>query len=181
MAPRTKFLTLPGRLGGKFGIGADAPRLAPGKVDLVRAQKPPHMLDMNVAERFGDQRPGPVGAACRRRLIELRQNASASLLAVFGLSPAIAGLGEAGQAILGVAHPPLRRGSSGAAERPANRPRRRALRRHQHDPRLQPRAVLGLARARQTLKLGALLGRQSDRCRFKAAHATLKSRLTHER
>src|ERR1700677_1637941 len=39
-----------GRLGGKFRIVADAPGFAPGEIDLLGAQKPPDVLDMNVAE-----------------------------------------------------------------------------------------------------------------------------------
>ena len=171
-----------GRLGREFGIVADAPGLAPGKVDLVRPQKPPVMLDLDVAERLGDLRPGPVGAALRRRRIEHRQDAPAGLLAISGFSSTIAGLGKAGQTILRIAHPPLRRRPGRAHERPANRPRRRAVRRHQDDARLEARAVLRLGRTRQVLKPGPLLTRQYDRGSLHQGRScNLESRLNNQR
>jgi hypothetical protein len=50
-----------GCLGREFGVVAFAPRLAAGEVDLVRAQKAPDILDMDVVERLGDERAAPVG------------------------------------------------------------------------------------------------------------------------
>ena len=46
------------RIGGKFGIVAEAPRLAPGKVDLLTPQETPDILDIDVAEALA--RSGPV-------------------------------------------------------------------------------------------------------------------------
>ncbi len=89
-----------GRLGCKFRIVADAPGFAPGEIDLLGAQKPPDVLDMNVAERLSDQRSGPIGAAFRRRRVEQRQNAAACIDPVFGLGAAIAGLRKASPTIL---------------------------------------------------------------------------------
>lgn len=163
-----------GGLGRELGVVADAPGFAPGKVDLVCAQKAPDILDMHVAERPGDQRPGPVDVAARRRRIEQRQNAAAVRRAILGLRPAIAGFRKAGETVPRVTHAPFRCRAGRAAERAPNRPRRRAIGRHEHDLRLQARAMLRFGRTRQTLKLGALLGRQYDRrCCREAAHAAL--------
>ena len=118
---------------------------------------------MNVAERLGDERAGPIGAAFRRRRVEQRQDALVRVDPVFGLCAAIAGLGKAGHAVFRVANPPFRCGSGRAPKRPANRQRRRAVRRHQHNSRLQARAVLRSPRPRQALKRGPFLERQDNR------------------
>ena len=89
-----------------------------------------------------------------------RQDAPVRLVIVFGFGAAIADLRKASQTILRVTHPPLRRRAGRTAERPANGPRRRAIRGHKHNLRLQARAMFRLGRTRQALKLGAFLYRQ---------------------
>jgi hypothetical protein len=126
-------------------------RFAARKVDLMRAQEAPDILDMNVAERLGDERPGPVGVTLgRRRLRSARRRRSVSI-------PYLA--------------------SAPRRSRSRARVQSRASRRHgghQRDLRLQARAMLGLRRARQAFELGPLLAYQYDRrCRAKAAHAAL--------
>jgi glutathione S-transferase len=49
-------------------LAADQPR----EVDLVGAQEPPDVLNINVAERLGQERAAPAGIAPRRRLIQQR-------------------------------------------------------------------------------------------------------------
>jgi hypothetical protein len=163
-----------GGLGRKFRVVALTPGFAPPQVDLLRAQETPNILHVNVAKPLGDQRPGPVRVAFRRRSVEHRQDAPVRLLVVSGLGPAIADFRKPRKSVLRVTNPPFRRRAGGAAERAANRPRRCAIGGHQHDPRLEARAVLRLGRPRHTLKLGPLLARQYDRRRLqKVAHATL--------
>ena len=48
-----------GGFGRKVRVVALAPGLASREVDLVAAQEPPDILDVNIAQRLGQQRPGP--------------------------------------------------------------------------------------------------------------------------
>ena len=79
-----------GRLGGKLGIVALAPRLAPRKVDLLRPQEAPDILLMHVAERRGDQRRGPARKARGRRTVENGKDALVGLGGVFALGATLA-------------------------------------------------------------------------------------------
>jgi hypothetical protein len=72
------------------------------------------------------------------------QNAPVRILVVSGLGPAITDFRKPRKSALGVTNPPFRRRADGAAERAANRPRRRSVGGHQHDPRRQARSALDL-------------------------------------
>ena len=77
-------------------------------------------------------------------------------------------------ASLGIADPPPRDRAGRASNCTSNRPARHAVRSQKHDPSPLPQTVLRPRRARQTIKIGAFLDRQNDRCRFRdAAHASL--------
>jgi len=52
------------------GVIALAPGFARRKVDLVLAQEAPDILNVNVAQRLGQQRAHPAGIARRRRLLQ---------------------------------------------------------------------------------------------------------------
>lgn len=54
----------------KVRVVALAPRLASRKVNLVAAQEPPDILDVNIAQRLGQQRAGPAHKSLRGRLIQ---------------------------------------------------------------------------------------------------------------
>ena len=163
-----------GRLGGKLGILADAPTLAPGQIDLLRPQETPDILFVHLAQRGGDQGRGPARVTGRRRAVEHAENTLAGVGRVAWCRTPLAGFVETGPALLGVAHPPLARRPGGAADRPRNRPRRYALGRQQHDPCPLPQPVLGPGRARQAIQLGPLRRRQNNRSRLRdAAHAPL--------
>ena len=114
------------------------------KTDGFVSVKPPNILHVERRQALGDQRPGPVRVAFRRRSVEHRQDAPVRLLVVSGLRPAIADFRKPGKSVLRVTNPPFRRRAGGTAERAVNRPRRGAIGRHQHDPRLEARAVLRL-------------------------------------
>lgn len=163
-----------GRLGGERGIFADAPRFAPGKVDLVGAQEAPDILLVHVSQGAGDQRPRPAPMAGRRRAIEHGENAPVRLGSVGRRGASLASLIKPGQALCRIAHPPLARRADRAANATGDRPRCQAVSRQQHDPCSLPHAMLALARTRQTLQFGTLIFRQYDRSRFKnTAHAAL--------
>ena len=51
-----------------------APGLASREVNLVAAQEPPDVLDVNIAQRPGQQRPGPACEPFWRRFIQQPQN-----------------------------------------------------------------------------------------------------------
>ena len=76
-----------GGLGRKFRVIALTPGFAPRQVDLLGAQETPNILHMNVAKPLGDQRPGPVGVAFRRRSVEQRQDAPVRLPVVSASAP----------------------------------------------------------------------------------------------
>jgi len=163
-----------GRLGGERGVLARAPRLAARQVDLLGPQEAPDILHVDIAERFGDQRTAPPREACRGRAVENRQNALVGLGRIFGLRAPVTGLVETSPPLLGKADPPLAGGANRAVDRPRNRPRRQALRRHQHDARSLAQPMFRLARTRQTFEFSALTLRQKNWGRFRdAAHAPL--------
>src|ERR1043166_3720530 len=53
-----------GGFGRKVRVVALAPGLASRKVNLVAAQEPPDILDVNIAQRLGQQRAGPARKSC---------------------------------------------------------------------------------------------------------------------
>src|SRR5215475_576147 len=60
--------------GRKVRVVALTPGLASREVDLVAAQKPPDILNVNIAQRPGQQGPGPACEPFRRRLVQQLQN-----------------------------------------------------------------------------------------------------------
>jgi hypothetical protein len=63
-----------GGLRGKIGIVALAPGLADRQIDLVAPQQAaPDILNVDVAQRLGQQRPGPPRKSLRRRLVQKSQ------------------------------------------------------------------------------------------------------------
>jgi len=163
-----------GSLGDELGIVALAPGFAPGKVDLPRTQEAPDMLDIDITQCGSQQRPGPAGIAVGRPLIQQRQDAFVRLRRILRLGAPIARLVETRTPLLGIANPPLRDRAGRASNCTSNCPARHAVRSQKHDPSPLPQTVLRPRRARQTIKIGAFLHRQNDRCRFRdAAHASL--------
>ena len=63
-----------GGFGRKVRVVALAPGLASHEIDLVAAQEPPDILDVDIAQRPGQQRPGPARVPGGRRLVEQLQN-----------------------------------------------------------------------------------------------------------
>jgi len=63
-----------GGFGRKVRVVALAPGLASREVNLVAAQEPPDILDVNIAQRPGQQRPGPACESLRRRFVQQLQN-----------------------------------------------------------------------------------------------------------
>jgi hypothetical protein len=66
------------------------------------------VLHIDIAEGFGDQRPGPPSVTVRRPQVENTQNAPRRLGCVFGRAAAIARFVKTDQPPLGIPDPPLR-------------------------------------------------------------------------
>src|ERR1700756_585869 len=60
--------------GRKVRVVALTPGLASREVNLVAAQEPPDILDINIAQRLGQQRAGPTRKPFRWRLVQQLQN-----------------------------------------------------------------------------------------------------------
>src|SRR5467141_2395171 len=63
-----------GGFGRKVRVVALTPGLASREVNLVAAQEPPDILDVNIAQRSRQQRPGPACEPVWRRFIQQLQN-----------------------------------------------------------------------------------------------------------
>src|ERR1700757_4788983 len=63
-----------GGFGRKVRVVALTPGLASREVNLVAAQEPPDILDVNIAQRSGHQGPGPAREPVRRRFVQQLQN-----------------------------------------------------------------------------------------------------------
>src|SRR5437879_9880202 len=63
-----------GGFGRKVRVVALTPGLASREVNLVAAQEPPDILDVNIAQRLGQQRTGPACKPFRWRLVQQPQN-----------------------------------------------------------------------------------------------------------
>src|SRR5258705_12147306 len=66
----------------KRGVVALAPGFAGGKVDIVLTQEAPDILNINVAQRLGQQRTRPAAIALTRWVISNREYPLARRLAV---------------------------------------------------------------------------------------------------
>jgi hypothetical protein len=165
-----------GRLGDEIRVGALAPGLATGQIDLLGTQEAPDILLVDIVQRTRQQRCAPVGISCRRWLIEHGEDALLLCGAVFGLRAAVASLVEACQAVAGVAHSPLRRRSRGAPHDPTDLARGQAVGRRKHDLRTGPHPDLGFGGTDQPLKHRTLCRRQRDHCRAgNRSHPQLES------
>ena len=134
------------RLGGEFGIGADAPAPAPLQMDAMAAQHPPHMARRNIPQGLGHQASRPGGVARRRRLVQPRQYAPLRRRVVAPLHPRSWRVGKAAQPSPRIADPPF-------AHRRRPHPQGRgdlqiasSIRRLKDDPRPQRHALLRLRR-----------------------------------
>src|ERR1700730_14329663 len=63
-----------GGFGRKVRVVALTPGLPSREVNLVAAQEPPDILDVNIAQRPGQQGPGPACEPFRRRFVQQLQN-----------------------------------------------------------------------------------------------------------
>src|SRR5258708_27002253 len=145
-----------GGLGYERGILALAPGFASGEVDLLGAQEAPDILDIDIAERRGQERPRPAAISLRRGLIQQHQNAPASLRRVLRRGTSVTRLVETGEPSVAITHTPLLCRAGRAADPPSDRPPCHAvLRQHNRPGPLSP-PILRPPRARPALKLATL-------------------------
>src|SRR3974390_1449723 len=95
-----------GGFGGKVRVFALTPGLASREVDLVAAQEPPDILDVNIAQRPGQQRPGPACEPFRRRLVQQLQNPLVSGVRIDRLLARSRLVLQPFKALVGIAMPP---------------------------------------------------------------------------
>ena len=112
-----------------------APGFAGGKVDLVLTQKPPDILNVNVAQRLRHQRARPPRMARPRWPIQNRQNALIRRRTVERLPASTRPVLQPCQALLGKAPPPVADDARMNAHLFSDRPRAAAPSRRQHCPR----------------------------------------------
>ena len=135
-----------GGLGGKGGIGRDAPTPPPTQRDPLSAQYPPHVVFADITQRLGQQMPRPSTLARRGRVIQLVQHAPFGVRVVAPRLARARAIAQSLQAALSKTLPPFR---------------------HPRGPRPQPSRDLdsALPLARQQNDLGSfrhpLLGRSS--------------------
>ena len=170
-----------GGLGGKVGVVALAPGLAPGEVDLLCPQDAPDLLLVHIAEFSRQQRPGPAPIALGRRPVQQRQDAPRGrLAAVFAFRATARTLLQPGKAFPRIAAAPQTHRARHRAELACDRARRAPLGRHQNNPCPQHIALRRRRRAEPSLKHHALLRPQPDLSSF-AYHSDVESRITQLR
>ena len=83
-----------------------APGLAGREINLVAAQEPPDILDVNIAKFPGQQRPGPARKPSRRRFIEQLQDPFVGRLRIDRLLARPRLVLQPFKAMVGIAMPP---------------------------------------------------------------------------
>ena len=90
----------------KVRVVALTPGLASREVNLVAAQEPPDILDVNIAQRLGQQRAGPARKPLRRRLVQQLQNPPVGGLRIDRLLARPRLVLQPFKAMVGIAMPP---------------------------------------------------------------------------
>jgi hypothetical protein len=160
-----------GGFGDQLGVAREAPGLAPGEVDPLRAQEAPDVLIADVAQRSGEQRCAPADEARGRWLVEQPQNAAIGGLVV---GPGLARTRRVGQTRHTLAcepQPPLADHAARTGEFAADRSAPHTGRRQQHHLRPLDQALLRRARTDPALQRAPLVRRQNDRRRVSYRHA----------
>src|SRR5438034_7092087 len=166
-----------GGFGRKVRVVALTPGLASREVNLVAAQEPPDILDVNIAQRLGQQRAGPARKPLRGRLIQQLQNPLVGRLRINRLLARPRLVLQPFKAMVGIAMPPKadnpRLDPNFLGDRPGAAPGRR----QQNDPSPLQIALQCHRRAATCLKHLAILLRKLDFSCF-GYHPDVESRLT---
>src|SRR5579863_7636047 len=170
-----------GGLRREIRIVALAPGFARHQIDLVVPQAAPDILNVDIAQRLGQQRPCPAPEPRRWRLVQQFQYPLVRRRCVDRLLARTQLVLQPVQTVIGVAMPPTADNPWLNADLLGNRPRAPAICRQQNNP---STLQINLHRARRTapsFKLFAIAPPQSHFSCF-GNHPDLKSRLTiHEK
>src|SRR6201993_543910 len=166
-----------GGFGRKVRVVALTPGLASRQVNLVAAQEPPDILDVNIAQRLGQQRAGPARKPFRGWLVQQLQNPLVGRLRIDRLLPRPQLVLQTFKAMVGIAMPPK-------ADDPwldpnflGDRPRAAPRRRQKNYPRPLQIALQSHRGATARLKHLAICPRKVDFSCF-GYHPYLESRPT---
>src|SRR5215510_15241219 len=163
--------------GRKVRVAALTPGLASRQVNLVAAQEPPDILDVNIAQRPGQQGPGPACKPSRGWLVQQLQNSLVGRLRIDRLLARPRLVLQAFQAMVGIAMPPKADDPGLDPNFLGDRPRAASGRRQKNYPRPLQIALQRYRRATARLKHLAIFPRKVDFSRF-GYHPYLESRLT---
>src|SRR6476660_8871119 len=95
-----------GGFGRKVPVVALTPGLASGQVNLVAAQEPPDILDVDIAQRLGPPRAGPARKPFRGWLVQQLQNPRVGRLRIDRLLARPQLVLQTFKAMVGIAMPP---------------------------------------------------------------------------
>src|SRR5215831_6012094 len=163
--------------GRKVRVVALTPGLASREVNLVAAQEPPDILDVNIAQRPGQQGPGPACEPFRRQLVQQLQNPLVSGLRINRLLSRSRLVLQPFKALVGIAMPPKADNPRLDPNFLGDRPRAAPIRRQQNYPRPLQIALQRHRRATARLKHLAIFPRKVDFSCF-GYHPYLEPRLT---
>src|SRR6266852_2157695 len=166
-----------GGFGRKVRVGALAPGLASREINLVAAQEPPDILDVNIAQRLGQQRAGPARKPLRGRLIQQLQNPLVGRLRINRLLARPRLVFQPFKAMVGIAVPPKADNPRLDPNFLGDRAGAAPVRRQQNDPRPLQIALQRHRRATTRFKHLAIFPRKVDFSCF-GYHPYLESRLT---
>lgn len=143
----------------------------------MAAQEPPDILDVNIAQRSGQQRPGPARKPFRRRLVQQLQNPLVGGLRIDRLFARPRLVSQPFKALVGIAMPPKADNPRLDPNFLGDRPGAAPIRRQQNYPRPLQIALQRHRRATARLKHLAIFPRKVDFSCF-GYHPELESRLT---
>src|ERR1700738_2754419 len=166
-----------GGFGRKVRVIALAPGLASREVNLVAAQEPPDILDVNIAPGTRQQGPGPACEPFWRRLIQQLQNPLVGRLRINWLLARPRLVLQPFKAMVGIAMPPKADNPRLDPNFLGDRPGAAPVRRQQNYPRPFQIALQCRRRAATRLKHLAIFPRKVDFSCF-GYHPYLESRLT---
>ena len=143
----------------------------------MAAQEPPDILDVNIAQRLGQQRAGPARKSLRRRFVQQLQNPPVGGLRIDRLLAGPRLVLQSFKAMIGIAVPPKADNPRLNADFLGNRAGAAPVRRQQNYPRPLQIALQCQRRATTRLKHLAIFPRKVDFSCF-GNHSYLESRLT---
>src|SRR5580704_5771066 len=163
--------------GRKVRVIALAPGLASLKIDLVAAQESPDILDVNIAQRLGQQRSAPACKSCRRWFVQQPKN---PLVGCFRVDRPLARprlVFKPFKPLFGIAMPPQTHNPRLHPDFLGDRPRAAIVRSQQNNPRPLQITLQCHRRATTSFQHLAIVPSKANFSCF-GNHSNLESRLT---